>query len=121
MHHFPTDPSYANVTLKVTASEISSLGSNVLLSTTVLDVIIQSAALSPEVSEDRVPPILESLGSVAHVQPLNVVLPPAASNPHSTRQFDALMTTSAISTTASMKRDDDNDSGTTDTASYRII
>ena len=45
------------------------------------------------------------------MQPLDVVLLPDASNPNSTRQFKALMTTSTISTTASMKRDDDNDSG----------
>jgi hypothetical protein len=50
-------------------------------------------------------------GDIAHVQPLDVLLQPAASNSNSTRQFDALTTTSTISTTAFMKRDDDNDLG----------
>ena len=42
---------------------------------------------------------------------MDVVLLSAASNPNSTRQFKALIATSTISTTASMKRDDDNDLG----------
>jgi hypothetical protein len=42
MHHFPSDPRYANVTLKATASKISSLFRDDFLSTAVLDFIIQS-------------------------------------------------------------------------------
>jgi hypothetical protein len=60
-------------------------------------------------------------GDIAHVQPLDVVLPAAALNPTSTRQFNDLMKTSTIPTTASMKRNDDNDSGTTDTALCKIM
>ena len=72
VHHFPSDPRYANVTLKATASEISCLGRDIFLSTAVLDFIIQSAALPPHLSEECVPPMIGSLGSVAFISSANL-------------------------------------------------
>jgi hypothetical protein len=72
VHHFPSDPHYANVILKNTASEISCLGRDVFLSTAVLDFIFQSAVLPPDVSEERVPPMIGSLGSVAFISSANL-------------------------------------------------
>ena len=72
VHHFPSDLRYANVTPKATASEISCLGRDVLLSTAVVDFIIQSAALPPDISEERVPPMIGSLGSVAFISSANL-------------------------------------------------
>ena len=72
VHHFPSDPRYANVTLKATASEISCHGRDVFLSTAVLDFIIQSTALPPHLSDERVAPMIGSLGSVAFISSANL-------------------------------------------------
>ena len=72
VHHFPSDPHYANVILKATASKISCLGRDVFLSTAVLDFIILSAALPPDISEEHVPPMIGSLGSLAFIPSANL-------------------------------------------------
>ncbi len=69
MHHFPSDPRYANVTLKATVSEIPCLGRDVFLITA---GIIQSAPLPPDVSIEHVPPMIGSLGSVAFISSANL-------------------------------------------------
>ena len=72
VHHFPSDPRYANVTLKATASKICCLCRDVFLSTAVLDFIFQAAAFPSDVSEERVPPIVGSLSSVAFISSANI-------------------------------------------------
>jgi hypothetical protein len=60
--HFPGDPRYSRTTLSATAEDISCLGQDVFLSTAVLDCIIQSTAVLPDLSQDLVLPMIGSFG-----------------------------------------------------------